>query len=49
LKGGSLELDENGYNLMKYEFNGDFKWFYFHVEAFKQREYVMKNIKTDLH
>ena len=48
LKGGSLELDKNGYNLMKYEFNGDFKWFYFHIEAFKQREYVMNKIKTDL-
>jgi hypothetical protein len=49
LKGGTLVSDENGYNLMKYEFNGDLKWFYFHIEAFKQREYVMKNIKMDLH
>jgi len=28
------------------EYNGDNKWYYFHIEALAQREFVMKKIKS---
>jgi len=32
----------------KFRFNSDRKWFYFHMEALKQRNWVMKQIKRNL-
>lgn len=43
-----IDFDKDDYALVKYTYNGDLKWFYFHVEALKQREYVMSKIKYDL-
>lgn len=39
------EILENNTNPPKFIFNGDLKWFYFHMEAYEQRKYVMSNIK----
>jgi Family of unknown function (DUF6765) len=41
-------LDLYQYNDTHFKYNGDKKWFYFHREAYAQREYVIANIKKDL-
>lgn len=51
LNGHSLEFsnfDANDYNNCSYAYNGDPKWFYFHIEAFRQREFILSNIRQDL-
>jgi hypothetical protein len=51
LAGGRLnwtDFTENDYSEIEYGFNGDMKWFYFHIEALSQRMYVMDRIKSDL-
>lgn len=51
LAGNSLnwiDFQETDYTRMEYTFNGDLKWFYFHMEAYEQRIYVISKIKQDL-
>ncbi|MBI4691529.1 MAG: hypothetical protein HY754_14885 [Nitrospirae bacterium] len=51
LTGNSLswiDFQETDYAQVGYTFNGDLKWFYFHMEAYNQRMYVMERIKQDL-
>jgi hypothetical protein len=51
LKGDSFDwydFDGDDYEAQEYEFNEDLKWFYFHMEALKQRELVIQGIKKDL-
>lgn len=51
LKGESFDwnnFEEDDYKSQAYKFNGDMKWFYFHIAAYKQRIFVLKNIREDL-
>lgn len=51
LKGESfnwIDFDKRDYSQLRYRFNNDLKWFYFHIEALKQWQYVMGNIRGDL-
>ncbi|MBS4068024.1 MAG: hypothetical protein KGZ62_05450 [Sulfurimonas sp.] len=51
LKGESFEwinFDDSDYISQTYDFNGDLKWFYFHIAAYDQRIFVQSNIRKDL-
>lgn len=51
LRGDSFEwinFDAEDYNDQIYDYNGDLKWFYFHMAAYEQRLFVKNNIRTDL-
>lgn len=51
LKGESFEwlhFEEDDYKNQCYEFNGDMKWFYFHMAAYEQRLFALKSIRSDL-
>ena len=51
LRGDSFEwisFDKDDYSSQFYEFNGDMKWFYFHIAAYHQRLFAMSSIKGDL-
>ncbi len=51
LKGESFEwinFEEADYKSQIYEFNGDMKWFYFHMAAYEQRLFAKHNIRYDL-
>lgn len=51
LKGDSFDwinFEEEDYSSQTYEFNGDMKWFYFHMAAYEQRYFAIRNIRKDL-
>ncbi len=51
LRGESFDwsnFEKEDYKSQTYKFNGDMKWFYFHIAAYKQRIFVLKNIKKNL-
>jgi len=51
LRGESFEwinFDEGDYQEHIYDYNGDLKWFYFHMAAYEQRLFVKNNIRADL-
>jgi len=40
------DYDAKDYNNIVGKFNNDMKWYYFHLEAFNQRKFVMNNIPS---
>lgn len=51
LKGESFEwinFEKADYKTQTYEFNGDIKWFYFHIAAYEQRLFAKHNIRGNL-
>lgn len=51
LKGESFDwinFEEDDYKAHTYEFNGDLKWFYFHMAAYEQRLFAIEHIRKDL-
>ncbi|MEJ2658119.1 MAG: hypothetical protein P8012_13150 [Desulfobacterales bacterium] len=51
LKGESFDwinFEKEDYKAQTYKFNGDMKWFYFHMAAYDQRLFAIKNIREDL-
>jgi hypothetical protein len=51
LKGESFDwinFEKEDYANQTYEFNGDMKWFYFHMAAYEQRRFAIQNIREDL-
>lgn len=42
------DFHSKDYYHYQYSFNGDYKWFYFHIEAMNQRQFVLQRLKLDL-